>query len=149
MEGEKREEWRRERWVPSMKSQPNHWRVSFLSLITRPMARSSPETNLHVYYIIATQSFPSLSTVLLFQHMHLCSRKLTCQLYFGVYTHTLFDRNNILMMMVFSKCCESELADKRLSVAHTESVGQDEGDLQSHTSPSSFALHKTNLYYKH
>ena len=28
-----------------------------------------------------TQSFPSLSTVLLFNIMHLCSRKLTCQLH--------------------------------------------------------------------
>ena len=61
MEGEKREEWRRERWVPSMKSQPNHWRVSFLSLITRPMARSAPETNL----LHNTQLFPSLSTIII------------------------------------------------------------------------------------
>ena len=53
MEGEKREELRRERWVPSMKSQPNHWRVSFLSLIPRPMARSSPETNCHVFIILS------------------------------------------------------------------------------------------------
>ena len=148
MEGEKREEWRRERWVPSMKSQPNHWRVSFLSLITRPMARSSPETNLHVYYIILSR----------FLHcpLYYCSN--TCTSVVGSspdnftleYTHTLFDRNTLpLIMMVFSKCCESELADKRLSVAHTESVGQDEGYLQSHTLPSSPALHKTNLYYKH
>ena len=40
---------------------------------------------------------------------------------------TAFDDDGV------SKYCESELADKRLSVAHTESVGQDEGYLQSHT----------------
>ena len=72
----------RERWVPSMKSQPNHWRVSFLSLITRPMARSTPETNLHVYYIMLSHFLHCP----LYYCCNTCStsRKLTCLLHFAV-----------------------------------------------------------------